>query len=76
MQGNTVNIINKYQKKNKKWKNMQFQNIFISTQEKVIQNKTNMEFGSGGSHQEMPSVGIYNYYFWNIIRHSIIYSFI
>jgi len=25
-----------------------------------------MEFGGGGSHQEMPSVGIYGYYFWNI----------
>lgn len=59
MQGNIFNIINKYRKKNKKWKNLQFQNTFISTQEKVIQN--NMEFGSGGSHQEMPSVRIYNY---------------
>lgn len=67
MQGNTFNIIIKYEKKFNEWKNLQFHNIPISTQEKVIQNKTNIEFGSVGSHQEMPSVGIYKYYFWNII---------
>lgn len=54
MQGNTFNIIIKYEKKFNEWKNLQFHNILISTQEKVIQNKTNIEFGSVGSHQEMP----------------------
>lgn len=62
MQGNTLNNIIKNQKI-QKWKNLQFHNTFISIHWKVIENKTNMEFGSGGSHQEMPSAGIYEYYF-------------
>lgn len=45
---------------------MQLQNISICTLWKVIENETKMEFGVGGSHQEIPSEGMYRYYFWNI----------